>query len=113
MLVRCLTIEDILQSDSGDFDMMFLRTKRSQPYFCSRNDTFNRSKAMEIDFVAAGQKKPYAIEVKSGRYRPHASLDKFQAAFGKRLEQPVILYTKDVMESDGILHLPLYMAGLL
>lgn len=90
-----------------------LRTKRSQLYFYSRNDTSNRSKAMEIDFVAAGEKKPYAIEVKSGRYRPHASLDKFQAAFGKRLEQPVILYTKDVMESDGILHLPLYMVGLL
>lgn len=90
-----------------------LRTKRRQLYFYSRNDTSERAGTMEIDFVVAGDKKPYAIEVKSGRYRPHVSLDKFQTRFGDKLEQPVILYTKDVMEQDGILHLPLYMAGLL
>ena len=33
--------------------------------------------------------------------------------FGSRTDEPIILYTKDVMEKDGILHLPLYMAPLL
>lgn len=31
----------------------------------------------------------------------------------KKLGEPVILYTKDLMEKDGILHLPLYMAMFL
>jgi len=41
------------------------------------------------------------------------SLDKFRAKFKGRLGQPYILYTKDVMEKDGIIHLPLYMAMFL
>lgn len=68
---------------------------------------------MGIDFLVAGKRKLIPIEVKSGRYRSHASLDKFMARFSLRIEQPVILYTTDVMETDGILHLPFYMAPFL
>lgn len=53
------------------------------------------------------------IEVKSGRYQRHTSLDKFRSKFGINLAQSYILYTKDLMEKDGILHLPLYMAMFL
>ena len=53
------------------------------------------------------------IEVKSGSYRSHSSLDKFRRKFGNRIGEPIILYTKDVMEKDGILHLPLCMASIL
>lgn len=58
---------------------------------------------------------PYCatVEVKSGKYQSHVSLDKFRAKFKDRLGQPYILYTKDVMEKDGIVHLPLYMAMFL
>ena len=41
------------------------------------------------------------------------SLDKFMRKFHGRLGTPYILYTKDVMEKDGIVHLPLYMAQFL
>lgn len=90
-----------------------LRPRHPQLYFYSRTDPNSRANTMEIDFLVASGGRPFAVEVKSGRYRPHASLDKFQARFGKACEQPVILYTKDVMEADGILHLPLYMAQFL
>ena len=50
---------------------------------------------------------------KVGEWRYHRSLDKFTAKFKDRLGQPYILYTKDVMEKDGIIHLPLYMAMFL
>ena len=46
-------------------------------------------------------------------HQSHASLDKFRAKFKDRLGQPYILYTKDVMEKGGIVHLPLYMAMFL
>ena len=90
-----------------------LRTNHRQLYFYSRSDTNNRANMMEIDFLVQGGDKPFPVEVKSGRYRPHASLDKFMARFKGRIDQPVILYTKDIMEADGILHLPLFMAMFL
>lgn len=68
---------------------------------------------MEIDFLIAEGKKICPVEVKSGNYRSHASLDKFRKKFSGKLGQSYLLYTKDVMEKDGILYLPAYMAGLL
>ena len=90
-----------------------LRPKRERLYFYSRCDSEHRENHMEIDFVIAEGKKISPVEVKSGNYRFHASLDKFCRRFPLATGTPYILYTKDVMIKDGITHLPLYMAGLL
>ena len=82
-------------------------------YFYSRVDRDRRKNEMEIDFLIRRNGRICPIEVKSAAYQRHASLDKFRAKFGDRLGQPYILYTKDVMEKDGIIHLPLYMAMFL
>ena len=79
-------------------------------YFYSRCDAAHRENHMEIDFLISEKKKVTPIEVKSSRYQKHTSLDKFMAKFKGRYNQPYILYTKDIMEKDGILHLPVYMA---
>ena len=68
---------------------------------------------MEVDFLIAEGKKIATIEVKSGSYRSHASLDKFRAKFSSKIGESYILYTKDIMRSDNILHLPIYMAMFL
>ena len=68
---------------------------------------------MEIDFLITTEKKISPIEVKSGNYRSHSSLDKFREKFSSKIGTPYILYPKDVMEKDGIWHLPLYMAMFL
>jgi hypothetical protein len=47
------------------------------------------------------------------RLRFRASLDKFSAKFADRIGERIILYTKDVAERDGIIHLPIYMAMFL
>lgn len=90
-----------------------LRQGRRRLYFYSRSDSSNRENHMEIDFLITQGKEICPVEVKSGNYRSHSSLDKFRKKFSGKLGQSYILYTKDVMEKDGILHLPLYMAGLL
>ncbi len=90
-----------------------LRRNGHRLYFFSRCDKEVRENHMEIDFLITKDKKISPIEVKSGNYRSHASLDKFQRKFGGKLGTPYILYTKDVMEKDGIWHLPLYMAMFL
>lgn len=90
-----------------------LRLHRERLYFYSRSDSQNRENHMEIDFLITKGKKIAPIEVKSGNYRSHASLDKFRRHFSSVIGDSYILYTKDVMVKDGIIHLPLYMAELL
>lgn len=90
-----------------------LRGRGRTLYFYSHSDTDNRENHMEIDFLISQNKKITPIEVKSAGYQRHTSLDKFMKKFKGRYNQPYILYTKDVMEKDGILHLPVYMAMFL
>ena len=90
-----------------------LRKNRERLYFYSRTDSQNRENHMEIDFLITQGKKISPVEVKSGDYRSHSSLDKFKKHFSSILGDSYILYTKDVMIKDGIIHLPLYMADLL
>lgn len=87
-----------------------LRTNGHKLYFYSRSDNEHRENHMEIDFLITEGKKISPIEVKSGSYRSHSSLDKFRTKFSSKVGQSYILYTKDVMTKDNILHLPLYMA---
>ena len=82
-------------------------------YFYSRIDRQNRKDEMEIDFLIRRDGAICPVEVKSAAYQRHASLDRFLSKFKNRLGTPYILYTKDVMEKDGIKHLPLYMAMFL
>lgn len=98
-----------------------LRANGHSLYFYSRSDSANKKNNIEIDFLLREQvgvkEKICPIEVKSGSYKQHVSLDKFWGKFHKNLTKPYILYTKDleVRKADygEILHLPLYMAGLL
>ncbi len=90
-----------------------LRFSGHKLYFYSRCDSQHRENHIEIDFLIAKNKKISPIEVKSGNYRSHASLDKFIKKFYDKIGTPYILYTKDIMFKDGICHLPLYMACLL
>lgn len=87
-----------------------LKANRQKLYFYSRASRDVRADRMEVDFLALQKGKICPIEVKFGDWRHHRSLDKFRSKFGANIGQPYILYTKDVMEKDGILHLPLFMA---
>ena len=82
-------------------------------YFFSRVDSNNRNNMMEIDFLIAKGKKISPVEVKSHHYQNHSSLDKFRRKFSSTLGDAYIVYTKDIMVKDGIVHLPVYMAMFL
>ena len=87
-----------------------LRSNGHKLYFYSRCDNINRENHMEIDFLISENKKISPIEVKSSNYTTHSSLDKFKKKFSSKIENSYILYSKDVMIKDGIIHLPFYMA---
>ena len=90
-----------------------LRRNGHKLYFYSRSDSENRENHMEIDFLITENKKISPIEVKSANYRAHSSLDKFRKKFSNKIGASYILYPKDVMQKDGVWHLPLYMAMFL
>jgi len=90
-----------------------LRRNGHKLYFYSRSDTNNRANHMEIDFLITEKKKIAPVEVKSGNYASHSSLDKFKKKFSSKLSNSYILYAKDVMVKDDIIHLPIYMAMFL
>lgn len=90
-----------------------LRRNGHKLYFYSHTDKEHRENHIQIDFLINEKEKIAPIEVKSGSYRPHSSLDKFRNKFSSKLGNSYILYTKDLMIKDDIIHLPIYMAMFL
>lgn len=90
-----------------------LRANGHKLFFYSRTDKNQRENNMEIDFLIRQKRKICPVEVKSGAYRAHSSLDKFRIKFKGKIGQPYILYAKDVMVKEEVIHLPLYMAMFL
>jgi len=90
-----------------------LRRNGHKLYFYSRYDKVNRQNHMEIDFLITEKNTIAPIEVKSGSYKSHTSLDKFRRKFSSKIGNSYILYTRDVEIKDDIIHLPVYMAMFL
>ena len=53
------------------------------------------------------------IEVKSGNYKKHTSIDRFKEKFKKSVGTRYVLHTKDLKVEGDIVYLPLYMAMFL
>lgn len=79
----------------------------------ARTDKDRHQNHMEIDFLIRRKRRICPVEVKSGAYRQHSSLDKFRTKFKGKIGQPYILYTKDILVKDDVIHLPIYMAMFL
>ena len=89
-----------------------LRTNGHKLFFYSKTDRENKENNMELDFLIKDRenlKKIAVIEVKSSSYKKHSSLDKFRTRYKDRIGNSYILYQKDLMIKDGVIHLPIYM----
>ncbi len=89
------------------------RTNGHNLYFYKRSDNLNRQNHIEIDFLITRDNKISPIEVKLSNYRKHSSLDKFRTKFSKRIGESYIIYQKDLMIKDGVIHIPIYMSMFL
>lgn len=67
----------------------------------------------ETDFIIPKGTKLCPIEVKSGQYRSHRSLDMFQKRYSKQVFRRYLLTTKDFHKEEDIICLPVYMAMFL
>ena len=53
------------------------------------------------------------IEVKSGNYRGHKSLDVFCDKFRSRICEKYVVHSKDYKRENGISYIPVYMVPFL
>ena len=67
----------------------------------------------EVDFLVADGRKINVIEVKSSRVNPHRSLDRFIRKYEDKIDRKYIICTKNMSDNDGIIMIPIYMAGLI
>lgn len=80
-------------------------------YYTMESETSNH--LHEIDFLISRGDKICPIEVKSGNYRSHKSLDAFCDKFSSRLKDRYIAHTKDYKWENGIHYIPVYILPFL
>ena len=80
-------------------------------YYTMESETSNH--LYEIDFLISVGDKICPIEVKSGNYRSHKSLDVFCDKFSSRISEKYVVHTKDYKRENGIHYIPVYMVPFL
>ena len=80
-------------------------------YYTMESETSNH--LYEVDFLISSGDKICPIEVKSGNYRTHKSLDVFSDKFSGRIKDKYVIHTKDYKRENGIHYLPVYMLPFL
>ena len=80
-------------------------------YYTMGNNSSNH--LYEIDFLISTGNKICPIEVKSGNYRCHKSLDQFCEKFRSRIGNKYLVHTKDYKRENGINYIPVYMLPFL
>ena len=76
-------------------------------YYTIKSDTSHH--LYEIDFLISQGDKISPIEVKSGNYQSHRSLDVFCDKFSSRIRDKYVVHTKDYKWKKGIHYIPVYM----
>ncbi|MCD8119674.1 MAG: AAA family ATPase [Lachnospiraceae bacterium] len=76
-------------------------------YYTMESDTSNH--LYEIDFILSSGNKISPVEVKSGDYRGHKSLDIFCDKYSSRVGEKYVVHVKDYKWENGIHYLPVYM----
>lgn len=77
----------------------------------AKEDASRRS--LEIDFLIRRERKISPLEVKSGDYKRHTSLDLFSEKYRRQLGTKFVVYTKDWKKEGDVVYLPIYMTGLI
>lgn len=88
-----------------------LIAKGNNFYYTMKSETSNH--LYEIDFLTSVKDKICPLEVKSGNYRTHKSLDAFCNKFSNRIGSKYVVHTKDYKWENGIYYIPMYMVPFL
>ena len=86
---------------------MLLAKGNNLCYYTMNSDNSNH--LYEIDFLFSKGNKICPIEVKSGNYRSHKSLNLFCDKVSNRIKDKYVVHTKDYKSENGIQYIPIYM----
>ena len=89
-----------------------LRTAGNELYYYTF-PTDKGNKNYEVDFLLSRGSKLIPIEVKSSGYKAHKSLDAFCDKFSSRIQDRVLLYTKDYQKDGMTQCIPIYFTPFL
>lgn len=78
-------------------------------FFYSRVDKEDYHNNIEIDFLIRDKKKICPVEVKSGAYKKHTSIDRFAQKYSDKVGNRYIICMKDLAKEDGVVTIPVYM----
>lgn len=78
-------------------------------FFYSRKDLGESQNTMEVDFLVMRGIKVCPVEVKSGKYRAHASLDRMIAKFDHSLGRRYVVCGGEFERDGDLVYLPAYM----
>ena len=67
----------------------------------------------EVDFLLSRGTKICPLEIKSGSYKSHTSLDVFCEKYASRVTNRYVVYAKDLRREAETILLPIYMLGLI
>ncbi len=90
-----------------------LVSKGHRLFFFSKVDKEDFHNNIEIDFLVRDRKKICPVEVKSGPYKKHTSLDRFGTKYSNKVGKKYIVYTKDLSKDGDVICVPVYMAAYL
>ena len=90
-----------------------LVSKGHRLFFYSKVDKEDFHNNMEIDFLIRDRKKICPVEVKSGEYKKHTSLDRFGTKFSDKVGNKYIIYLKDLSKDKDVTCIPVYMTPYL
>ena len=83
-----------------------LRASGYELFYHTFQQTMNHN--YEIDFLLSKGAKIVPIEVKSSGYKTHKSLDVFCEKYSSRVNDRILLYTKDYRKDGSITCMPIY-----
>ncbi|MCR5082120.1 MAG: AAA family ATPase [Parasporobacterium sp.] len=93
-----------------------IASKGKKLYFYSRYSKEKHRNDIEIDFLLSNDSKTNyrvnPIEVKSSKNYSAVSIGKFTNIFKRKVDNPMIVHPKNLVEVDSILRIPAYMFAL-
>lgn len=78
-------------------------------FFFSRVDKEDYHNNIEIDFLIRNKKRICPVEVKSGEFKKHTSIDRFSQKYSDKVGESYIIYMKELSKKDNIVMIPVYM----
>ena len=90
-----------------------LRSSGKELHYVEFKEKENDKNVHEIDFILPKGKKIIPVEVKSSVSSKHRSLDIFMERYSKRIDETIVVHSRNMKADGKILYIPIYMISLI